>query len=330
MMRVAVLSDIHGNLPALLSVLADAIHEGVTQVWCLGDIVGYGPYSLECYEELRDLENKRGIPVSAWIAGNHDWGLAGKLSLEPRFFPQVEAKWALEQTELITSRDEETRHRFDAMREFLAGLPTFAESPQVGVWLMHGWVAANESRKMDVTGLGSYIKTSVDDAWKAENSWKAMSELAEKSAHGRPSLILAGHTHQPMLRRRLSHDDWRLDSPSDKGLDPPAGWPEACPKCGRGSCQSIARWRLSIILPDDPALVNPGSVGQPRDGCPAASYVILDLGHRHQVTFKRVGYAVQDTINAFSRLARKPDGSIDTVAMYNHVKELRNRLMRGG
>ena len=63
-MRIALLSDVHGNLPAFEAVLADVRGEGVDEVWCLGDLVGYGAQPDECValarEQLRRLH--RGQP----------------------------------------------------------------------------------------------------------------------------------------------------------------------------------------------------------------------------------------------------------------------------
>ena len=54
LMRVLVMSDIHANLPALQAVLADA-QDAYDTVWCLGDVVGYGPNPNECAETVRAL-----------------------------------------------------------------------------------------------------------------------------------------------------------------------------------------------------------------------------------------------------------------------------------
>ena len=73
--RVAVISDVHGNLPAFEAVLADIHRQGVDARWCLGDLVGYGPQPNECIEAISRYPHL-GIP------GNHDWGMLGRLSLE--------------------------------------------------------------------------------------------------------------------------------------------------------------------------------------------------------------------------------------------------------
>ena len=71
--KVAILADIHGNLTALETVLADiGLKGGADELWCLGDIVGYGPDPHECIE----LIQRR---CSLCIAGNHDWAAIGKM-----------------------------------------------------------------------------------------------------------------------------------------------------------------------------------------------------------------------------------------------------------
>jgi predicted phosphodiesterase len=72
-MKVAILADIHANLTALETVLADVgLKGGADDFWCLGDIVGYGPDPHECIE----LIQRR---CSICVAGNHDWAAIGKM-----------------------------------------------------------------------------------------------------------------------------------------------------------------------------------------------------------------------------------------------------------
>lgn len=72
-MRILVISDIHSNQPALEAVLKDA--GDVDAIWCLGDIVGYGPFPNECIDRLRNL------PDLVALQGNHDAGVLDRLSL---------------------------------------------------------------------------------------------------------------------------------------------------------------------------------------------------------------------------------------------------------
>ncbi len=73
-MRHAVVSDIHGNLEALLSVLADIERRDIESMVCLGDFVGYGASPNECIETLRPL-------IEAAVIGNHDMAAIGRLRL---------------------------------------------------------------------------------------------------------------------------------------------------------------------------------------------------------------------------------------------------------
>src|SRR5215203_1880093 len=67
-MRFAIISDIHGNLPALESVLADIAGQNVERVYCLGDLVGYGASPNEVTERIR-------LDGIATIMGNYDEGV---------------------------------------------------------------------------------------------------------------------------------------------------------------------------------------------------------------------------------------------------------------
>jgi len=93
--RIAVLSDIHGNLEALLAVLADLDSQNAAQVVNLGDMVGYGPEPDACVKLLRE----RGI-VS--ILGNHEHGL---LEAQARGWFNPQARKALDRTRALLSDD---------------------------------------------------------------------------------------------------------------------------------------------------------------------------------------------------------------------------------
>lgn len=68
MAKTAIISDIHGNLEALEAVLREILHMGIDEIWCLGDIVGYGPNPVQC----ADLVQRN---CSLVLMGNHDWAL---------------------------------------------------------------------------------------------------------------------------------------------------------------------------------------------------------------------------------------------------------------
>src|SRR5918911_2202386 len=74
-MQVAIVSDIHGNRHAFQAVLEDIAAGPAVEVWCLGDVVGYGADPNDCCELAREH-------CAAVLSGNHDLAVTGELSLE--------------------------------------------------------------------------------------------------------------------------------------------------------------------------------------------------------------------------------------------------------
>src|SRR5262245_19638085 len=221
-MRVAVISDIHGNLHALSAVLEEIEREQPDTIWCLGDLVGYGPRPTECCDSVRDV-------ASVCLAGNHDLGVLGRLELD-EFSPDAAAA-ALWTRDVLS----------DAARAYLEPLePSGREN---GVDLYHG---------SPRDPIWEYILTGE----------AALAALEASSAR----LVLVGHSHVPLAivlnRGRLGGGL----APGDSDADLRKG-----------------RW-----------LLNPGSVGQPRDGDPRAAWLLLDLGAR-RAFFRRVEYPVAET-----------------------------------
>jgi predicted phosphodiesterase len=116
-LRRAILSDIHGNLEALEAVLADVSSQGVDSVYCLGDIVGYGPNPRECIDRVL------GFDLS--ILGNHDQGAL----YDPEGFSSGAERaifWTREQLEMANGDADRTAKRW----QFLSELPrTHREGP---------------------------------------------------------------------------------------------------------------------------------------------------------------------------------------------------------
>ena len=73
-MRVAVLTDIHSNLPALEAVFGSIDKAGVEQIWCLGDVVGYGADPDACTDLVRER-------CDLCLVGNHDLAVLGGLDI---------------------------------------------------------------------------------------------------------------------------------------------------------------------------------------------------------------------------------------------------------
>jgi predicted phosphodiesterase len=106
----AILSDIHGNLEALEAVLADIASQRVSEIICLGDIVGYGPNPLECIDLAMQFD--------ACILGNHDQGAL----FDPEGFSSGAEQaifWTRQQLEAVNANAEQQQERW----QFLANLP---------------------------------------------------------------------------------------------------------------------------------------------------------------------------------------------------------------
>jgi diadenosine tetraphosphatase ApaH/serine/threonine PP2A family protein phosphatase len=221
-MRVAVVSDIHSNLHALEAVLAAIEAEAPDELWCLGDLVGYGPRPNECCAAVE-------ARADVCLAGNHDLAVRGTLDLE-EFGGEaaVAARW--------------TREVLDpAAQALLDRLEPAGEAH--GVALYHG--------------------SARDPVWEYVLDDEAA--LATIELAGSP-LVLVGHSHYA-LQVVKSDDDVR-------GGVAPAG--------------------TELELAGVRALLNPGSVGQPRDGDPRAAWLLLDLD-AHHASFRRTEYDVKET-----------------------------------
>jgi predicted phosphodiesterase len=221
-LRVAVLSDVHGNLHALEAVLAAVDAASVDELWCLGDLVGYGPRPNECVALLRER-------AAVCLAGNHDLVVLGKIGLEV-FAGEAAAAAAWTRRSLD-----------DDARAFLDGLRP--EGRARGVALYHG--------------------SARDPVWEYVLSAEAArATLARTEA----ALALVGHSHVAL---ELSEGDDGV-----RGAAAPAG--------------------TTLELEGPRRVLNPGSVGQPRDGDPRAAWLEIDEGAR-RATFRRTEYPVERT-----------------------------------
>jgi diadenosine tetraphosphatase ApaH/serine/threonine PP2A family protein phosphatase len=223
-MRYALIADIHANLAAFTAVLGDIKRRGgVVELWCLGDVVGYGPDPSQCIELLRKHKH-------ICVAGNHDLAAIGKLALND-FNPDAAfaCRWTAQQ---LTAED----------IGYLGSLPSVIErddftlvhgSPREPVW--EYLVSAGSARE----NFGCF----------------------------KTRFCLVGHSHMPLLFRQ-----------------------------GEGGDCSFIPWSASIgqVLGGDRMIINPGGIGQPRDGDPRASYAIYD-SDSSEVWLYRVAYDVKAT-----------------------------------
>lgn len=281
-MRYVVLSDIHGNYDALVAVLRDIERFSAEQrapiddIWCLGDLVGYGPQPRECVQTIREM-------AKFCVAGNHDWAAIGKLDLDD--FTDVAANSAEWTAAQLSAQD----------RIYLRGLP-------------------------EVEGKGHFTLahgSPLNPIWEYLTS--PLAATPNFGAFSTP-YCLVGHTHVPTIFL-LPDDALPLPptpeilkdentaplgfAPGDSDLMMP--FPDMGPMpLGAGSlCEHVTPAPGLWLMPEHRrAIINPGSVGQPRDGDPRASYIIFDsdLGFE----FRRVEYDVASTQRKMSEQGLSP------------------------
>ena len=227
-MKRAIISDIHSNLEALEAVLADIRQQGIGEVFCLGDLVGYGPNPRECIDLV--------MKCRVCLLGNHDQGAM----FDPEGFNSGAERaifWTRQQLENGDGPEGRDR-RWD----FLGGLPrSFQEE---GLLFVHG-SARNP--------LNEYVFP--EDIYNRRKLEKIFSLI--------PKYAFQGHTHVP----GVFSEDFNFVSPEEINFE----------------------YRLGA----QKAMVNVGSVGQPRDGDPRSCYVVLEDG---VVRFRRVEYPQEQTI----------------------------------
>jgi predicted phosphodiesterase len=233
-MRLAIVSDVHGNRQAFDAVL-DAIDEsGCEEMWCLGDLVGYGADPDACVALAQ--EN-----AAICLAGNHDLGVRGSLPLEE--FSRgaaLAASWTQQhirpQTLAYLNRLEPTN-----VDEVVA---LYHASPRDPVW--------------------EYVLSPLQ------------AELCLDVQAHRVSLI--GHSHVALSFSRFP---------------------------GSAATGQTRADSEELDLEQGEWLVNPGSVGQPRDGDPRAAWLELDTGAWRAV-YRRTEYDIAGAAAAI-RAARLPD-----------------------
>jgi len=221
-MRFAILADIHSNLAAFEAVLGDADSRGgFDKIWCLGDVVGYGPDPNECIKRLRQFEN-------VCIAGNHDWAAIDKMDTSD-FNPvaAAAAQWTAE-------------HLTDEDRNYLLNLPVILCEDDFT--LAHG--------------------SPREPIWEYLLSTEA---AQDNFAYFETAYCLVGHSHIPLI----------FELVADEAVYREFG-------------------KANLKLEEKRMIINPGGVGQPRDGDPRASYAIYD-SETKTVSHYRVEYDISAT-----------------------------------
>ena len=222
-MRIAVLSDVHSNRQALEAVLAAVDEAGAEQIWCLGDMVGYGADPDACSALVRER-----CEIS--LVGNHDLAVLGALDVST--FSQS-AAIAVEWTRGAASRE---------TLEFLSSLEPSAS----------------------VEGIGLFHASPRDPIWE----YVLSVDQAEAGLDAQEERVgLIGHSHIALFFTR------------------PGG---RRPGYAQGAQASDG---AEVHLPGGSWLLNPGSVGQPRDGDPRAAWLELD-SDQWVASYHRVEYDI--------------------------------------
>ena len=215
------MADVHANLAAFQAVLSDIEKRGgADEIWCLGDIVGYGPDPSECIALLRQLPH-------LCVAGNHDWAAIGKVDISD-FNPDAAqaCRWTATQ---LTPED----------ARYLESLPLTLRrndftivhgSPREPIW---EYVVSTQSAKANF----GYFET---------------------------RFCLVGHSHVPLVFESTGPTCLLEELPSE------------------------------LKLGGNRLIINPGGVGQPRDGDPRAAYAIYDEGNK-TIYHYRVPYDIEAT-----------------------------------
>lgn len=240
----AILSDLHANVPALATALADTRARGVERYVCLGDMVGYGAdpaFALDwvmrlCVDAPHDPESPgRALAPGICLRGNHEEALLESAS---DFNPKAKAAIEWTREELLRRGREGGADYFD----FIDGLfPVDVRSDAVAMFA-HGSPSDPVREYM--------LPRDANDAPKLARNFEAMER----------DVCFVGHSHVPAIY----YPDGSLYRPNG----------------------TAGPYRLDVS-PERRAIVNVGSVGQPRDGDPRLSYVVFD---GREITFVRLAY----------------------------------------
>jgi len=232
-MKVAVISDIHGNRQAFEATLEAVASSDAAEVWCLGDLVGYGADPDACVELAREH-------AAVCLAGNHDLAVTGEIPLGDFSRGASLAQWT---QEVIAPEN----------LDFLRTLrPQGQEGP-----------------------VGLYHASPRDPVWEYVLSTLLAELCLDEQRH---RLCLVGHSHVALAFTR---------------------------RPGEVATGEARREGAQLDLTAGEWLINPGSVGQPRDGDPRAAWVLLDLDGL-SASYLRTEYDIAGAAAAI-RAARLPD-----------------------
>ena len=234
----AIISDIHSNLEALTTVLADIEKRGIETIYCLGDVVGYGANPRECLDLVIEK-------TQASVLGNHDYAVL----YEPTNF-NLGAEQATYWTREVLEQEEQEDKR-NLRWNYLGAqqMRWTLETKLNGVSAHLDFVHASPRRP-----INEYLFP--DDVYTTLGKINA---LFERTKH----ICFVGHTHLP----GVFLEDPDFYTPEE------LGW-------------------VYPIIEGEKAIINVGSVGQPRDRDNRASYAYIE---NNEVHFVRLEYDHETT-----------------------------------
>lgn len=247
-MIIAILSDIHSNLQALESVLERCKRLEANQIWCLGDVVGYGPNPWECWELLNSNPQ-----LTQLILGNHEYALENAEETA-KFSAVAQAGIRHAQAQLKLPKNKSLRQKVAG--GLLKRLPLTAILPEFNVGLTH-------AEFVDPIAW-DYVETA--------------GEIKEQANALPAGINFLGHTHLPFVYKNKGH-----------GL--------------------LNKLQQGIALEENfQYLINPGSVGQPRDQDWRASFGILEITPEKKVfSLKRVEYNLSKALLEVEKAGLPPE-----------------------
>lgn len=270
---LAIISDIHGNLEALTAVFAEIDRRGIVDVLCLGDVLGYGPNPLECLDLVRQR-------CRVTIMGNHDFAVL----YEPYNFntgAEAAAFWTRSQL------DGEPDPQKKAERwQYLAGLPVRKEFSQEN----RRYQAVHASPRRPIN---EYVFP--DDIYTNPSKFGVLFERL-------------GVSQQQQQQLMISSDGFNGATSKEIPTAVPAGSTARVCFIGHTHVPGVFLPGPDFYSPDEidyrftltgegKAMVNVGSVGQPRDRDPRSSFAILSTppGGDAIIEFVRLEYDMQAT-----------------------------------
>lgn len=334
-MKIAVISDIHSNNYALESVIVDARRCGATEVWFLGDLFGYGPLPTRTWHLWRTYSESRAFSRVLSIPGNHDLGLIADTDTEDEGTFKLPATLTGEPIEIAQRNDRIVKTclllnrtafkgsgELPEVQSWIESIP-YVVSPYSGVYLAHAFFDLS-SRKLTV-------ETYLDQMDCAEKSWTNLQLWLDTGALETevpvdvgetlvtPKLLIVGHTHAQMAWRRTPTAD---GAPSWEVLRPYFGWqlnnrPGTRPIPPNGDREPFQIDIDGPLIDESPGrvtVVNPGSVGLPRDSARAgegvtwAKYALIDFEPPGaKLAFRWVPYEIRPLLEKLEELGYPPE-----------------------